>query len=220
LRSAFDDISMDARQKTRVRAEHASNQERRRLLDDVTTARSVADTRLKRIMEIDSVGLLIFDIESESVVNASGVFLRMVGVYPQGSRVRMHDLADDDTATVFVYPSFVYPETWLFLLTATVYILASVKERHEMNVILQPTPLLAHLSQPQFTLLEKTLKGQIEVLIGGNRSKVKPGMTDTMNFKMKDAQGNKLGEKLVDYEIVSEQNENYTLKVRNIRNFS
>jgi PAS domain S-box-containing protein len=55
------------------------NQARMRLLDDAETARSVADTRLKRIMETDSVGLIIFDIETGSVVNANDVFLRMVG---------------------------------------------------------------------------------------------------------------------------------------------
>ena len=55
------------------------NQARLRLLEDAETARSVADTRLKRIMETDSVGLIIFDIETGSVVNANDVFLRMVG---------------------------------------------------------------------------------------------------------------------------------------------
>jgi PAS domain S-box-containing protein len=55
------------------------NQARLRLLDDAETARSVADTRLKRIMETDCVGLIIFDIETGCVVNANDVFLRMVG---------------------------------------------------------------------------------------------------------------------------------------------
>ena len=55
------------------------NQARMRLLEDAETARSVADTRLKRIMETDSVGLIIFDIETGSVVNANDGFLRMVG---------------------------------------------------------------------------------------------------------------------------------------------
>jgi PAS domain S-box-containing protein len=55
------------------------NQARLRLLEDAETARSVADTRLKRIMETDSVGLIIFDIETGSIVNANDVFLRMVG---------------------------------------------------------------------------------------------------------------------------------------------
>jgi PAS domain S-box-containing protein len=55
------------------------NQTRLRLLDDAETSRSVADTRLKRIMETESVGLIIFDIETGSVVNANEVFLRMVG---------------------------------------------------------------------------------------------------------------------------------------------
>ena len=55
------------------------NQARMHLLDDAETARSVADTRLKRIMETDSVGLIIFDIETGSVVNANDGFLRIVG---------------------------------------------------------------------------------------------------------------------------------------------
>jgi PAS domain S-box-containing protein len=50
-----------------------------RLLDDAETARSVADTRLQRIMETDSVGLIILDIETGSVVNANDGFLGMVG---------------------------------------------------------------------------------------------------------------------------------------------
>src|ERR1700761_5544419 len=55
------------------------NQARTRLLDDAETARSVADTRLKRIMDTDSVGIIIFDIETGSIVNANDGFLRIVG---------------------------------------------------------------------------------------------------------------------------------------------
>jgi PAS domain S-box-containing protein len=55
------------------------NQERMRLLEDAETARSVADTRLKRIMDTDNVGLIIFDVETGSVVNANDGFLRVVG---------------------------------------------------------------------------------------------------------------------------------------------
>jgi PAS domain S-box-containing protein len=55
------------------------NQARMRLLDDAETARSVADTRLQRIMDTDSVGLIILDIETGFVVNANDGFLRMVG---------------------------------------------------------------------------------------------------------------------------------------------
>jgi PAS domain S-box-containing protein len=55
------------------------NQARMRLLDDAETARSVADTRLKRIMDTDGVGLIIFDIETGAVVNANDGFLRIVG---------------------------------------------------------------------------------------------------------------------------------------------
>jgi PAS domain S-box-containing protein len=55
------------------------NQARMRLLDDAETARSIADTRLNRIMETDNVGLIIFDIETGAVVNANDGFLRIVG---------------------------------------------------------------------------------------------------------------------------------------------
>jgi len=55
------------------------NQARVRLLDDAETARSAADTRLKRIMETDNVGLIIFDIETGAVVNTNEAFLRIVG---------------------------------------------------------------------------------------------------------------------------------------------
>jgi hypothetical protein len=62
------------------------NQARLRLVDDAEIARSAADTRLKRIMETESVGLVIFDIETGAVVNANDVFLRMVGTVARTSR--------------------------------------------------------------------------------------------------------------------------------------
>jgi PAS domain S-box-containing protein len=81
--SSFEAFDFDDYEFLRGLADFASiilrNQARMRLLDDAETALSVADTRLKRIMETDSVGLIIFDIETGSIVNANDGFLRMVG---------------------------------------------------------------------------------------------------------------------------------------------
>ncbi|SDE81671.1 ATP-binding protein [Terriglobus roseus] len=52
-------------------------QVRRRQLTDAEKARADADTRLKRIMETDAVGMIFFDGEG-TIIEANDVFLRMV----------------------------------------------------------------------------------------------------------------------------------------------
>jgi PAS domain S-box-containing protein len=54
-------------------------QAHQRLLTAAETARASADTRLKRLMETEAVGMIIFDCEGGTVVDANDEFLRMVG---------------------------------------------------------------------------------------------------------------------------------------------